>query len=74
MEKIKPLDLIFGGVIVGLYYEIVAHCYREDKFKSIFRFGYKYPGYSMGIMTGTVGLGWMYGSSIFKKYNTLRNE
>lgn len=58
------LQIIFAGCIAGGCYELGAFIYREEKYKNIFKFVRKFPGFTVMIGTSAGCLGAMYANSL----------
>lgn len=58
--NVSPSHILFGSCLVGFLYESCAHMYRQDKFRNMFRFMLRYPGWSIALASCSGCLGIMY--------------
>lgn len=60
-RSVEPRDVIIGGILTGFMVESALYLKRDEKYKNIFRYARRYPGYTVASMSCLFGLSWMYG-------------
>lgn len=54
IRSFNPISLLVTGTVAGLATDLCITMYREDKFKTIFGYARKYPGYSFAAVNSTI--------------------
>lgn len=57
-------DFIVAGVVAGGSIEFVNFVRKEERYKHIFQFGKRYPGFFLAGLSAAIGTGILYGQPI----------